>query len=41
MSTIIDSGRVAEHNDKLRSGLEEDYAALAGMLSRAAWTSSN
>ena len=28
MSTIIDSGRVAEHNDKLRAGLEEDYAAL-------------
>ena len=34
MSTIIDSGRVAEHNDKLRAGLEEDYAALGGMLSR-------
>ncbi|SEN83450.1 L-rhamnose isomerase / sugar isomerase [Duganella sp. CF517] len=34
MSTIIDSGRVAEHNAKLRANLDEDYAALGGMLAR-------
>ncbi|MEO5934852.1 MAG: TIM barrel protein, partial [Duganella sp.] len=34
MSTIIDSGRLAEHNAKLRANLEEDYAALGGMLAR-------
>lgn len=34
MSTIIDTGRVAEHNAKLRANLDEDYAALGGMLAR-------
>jgi hypothetical protein len=34
MSTIIDSGRVAEHNASLRAGLEADYEALGGMLQR-------
>jgi len=34
MSTIIDSGLVAEHNAKLRSNLDADYAALGGMLER-------
>jgi L-rhamnose isomerase/sugar isomerase len=34
MSTIIDSGRVAEHNASLRAGLDADYAALGGMLQR-------
>ena len=34
MSTIIDSGRVAEHNAKLQANLEADYAALGGMLQR-------
>jgi L-rhamnose isomerase/sugar isomerase len=32
--SIIDSGRVAEHNAKLRANLDEDYAALGGMLAR-------
>ena len=34
MSTIIDSGRVAEHNAQLRAGLNADYEALGGMLAR-------
>ncbi|HEX8404596.1 MAG TPA: L-rhamnose catabolism isomerase [Duganella sp.] len=33
-STMIDTGRVAEHNAKLRANLDEDYAALGGMLAR-------
>ena len=32
--SIIDNGRVAEHNAKLRANLDEDYAALGGMLAR-------
>src|SRR3954466_5350351 len=34
MSTIIDNGRVAEHNARLKANLEADYAALGGMLQR-------
>ena len=34
MNTMIDSGLVAEHNAKLQSNLDADYAALAGVLER-------
>jgi L-rhamnose isomerase / sugar isomerase len=34
MSTVIDSGLVAEHNAKLEAGLQADYDALGGMLAR-------
>ncbi|PUA17686.1 L-rhamnose catabolism isomerase [Glaciimonas sp. PCH181] len=34
MSTVLDSGMVAEHNAKLHANLEADYAALGGMLAR-------
>jgi L-rhamnose isomerase/sugar isomerase len=34
VSTIIDSGRVAEHNAQLRAGLNADYEALGGILAR-------
>ena len=32
--SMIDSGRVAEHNTALRAGLDADYDALGGMLAR-------
>ncbi|MEG1326390.1 MAG: L-rhamnose catabolism isomerase [Janthinobacterium sp.] len=34
MHTMIDSGRVADHNAKLQANLEADYAALGGVLER-------
>jgi L-rhamnose isomerase/sugar isomerase len=34
MSSMIDSGLVAEHNATLQSNLDADYAALAGVLAR-------
>jgi L-rhamnose isomerase/sugar isomerase len=34
MTAVIDSGLLAEHNAKIESGIEADYAALAGVLSR-------
>ena len=34
MSTVIDSGMLAEHNARLHANLEADYAALGGMLAR-------
>jgi L-rhamnose isomerase/sugar isomerase len=34
MTAVIDSGFLAEHNAKLESDVEADYAALAGVLSR-------
>lgn len=34
MSTLIDAGRVAEHNAKLEANLQADYDALAGVLAR-------
>jgi L-rhamnose isomerase/sugar isomerase len=33
-SSIVDSGRVAEHNAQLSAGLHADYDALGGMLAR-------
>ena len=34
MSTVIDTGLVAEHNAKSQADLDADYAALGGVLSR-------
>lgn len=34
MTTVIDTGLVAEHNAKIQNNLEADYAALGGMLAR-------
>jgi L-rhamnose isomerase/sugar isomerase len=34
MSSMIDSGLVAEHNATLQANLDADYAALAGVLAR-------
>ncbi|WP_198118242.1 L-rhamnose catabolism isomerase [Massilia rhizosphaerae] len=34
MTTLIDAGLVAAHNDKLASGLQADYDALGSMLAR-------
>jgi len=34
MHTMIDSGRVADHNAKLQANLEADYTALGGVLER-------
>ena len=34
MNSLIDSGRVADHNQKSQSDLDADYDALAGVLAR-------